>query len=614
MPGIERAIELHTAGRLAEAEAAYRAALAARPADAQALALLGMVLGQRGLHDEAATVLAESLRLKPGQPQALYNLGVACELGGDLTAAARAYRQAMAVAPDLAEARNGLGNVLRKAGRNEQAIECHRAAIRLRPDFADAYASLAKACGELGRQGDATASRRRVVNLRPGVAADHSNLLYDLHYHVAQPTSAVFDRRSKADVRLPADHSRGRLCHMDLFAEHMRWAKRHAEPLTAAGRPHDNTREPGRRLRVGYVSADFRKHPVARFQEPVLAKHDHAAFEVFCYSDVAKPDPVTERLRSYANTWRETRGLNDEQLAAMIRDDRIDVLVDLAGHAAGNRLLAFARRPAPVQVTCNGYVDTTGMSAMDYRLTDALHDPPGVSEHLHTERLVRLPGCNWCYRPDDDSPPVLPPPGLRNAHVTFGSLNKFHKATPEMLDLWCQILNATPGSQLLLVVQGGDEANPSVRESIVRRGINSGRVAVLGKAQSRREYLERFGRVDIALDTFPFNGITTTCDALWMGVPVVSLCGRTHVSRAGLSLLTNVGLGEWVGVDPEAYVRCAVELAGDRGRLSMIRSGLRQRMERSPLRDERAYARAVEAAYRGMRVNWCNAERARVEA
>jgi protein O-GlcNAc transferase len=581
IPAVERAVEWQHAERLAEAEAACREALATKQSNAHALSLLGALLGQRGRSADAAVVLERSLAVRPEQPDALYNLGVARERMGDLTAAARAYRRAIGLAPGLAEAHRGLGSVLYKAGRNGQAAECLRAAVRLRPGFAEAWAALAQACGELGRQAEATACRRRVVELRPDAAAEHSRLLYDLHYDPAVSPEEMFD-------------------------EHRRWASKHADPLAENARRHGNDRDPHRRLRVGYVSADFRAHPVARFQEPVLAHHDRQAFEVFCYSDVPRPDAVTERLRSYAHVWRETRGLDDGQLAGQVREDRIDVLVDLAGHAAGNRLLAFARRPAPVQVTCNGYIDTTGMAAMDYRLTDALHDPPGISDRFHTERLVRLPACNWCYRPDDDSPPVSPPHCMQSGCVTFGSLNKFYKATTPMLDLWARILTEVPGSRLVLVVQGGDDANPSVREAIVRRGVPSDRVEVLGKAASRREYMERFGRIDIALDTFPFNGITTTCDALWMGVPVVSLAGRTHVSRAGLSILTHIGLGELACATPEEYVKRAVHLAADRGGLAGRRRGLREWMARSSLRDECAYTRAVEAAYRAMWVSWCD--------
>jgi protein O-GlcNAc transferase len=613
--GLQQAIELHRAGRYRDAEAAYRRVIAEQPSNAEALNLLGMLLAQservdqgldllrrsielspqapellnnfaaalggRGRHSEAAEILEESLRLRPGQQHALYNLGVAHEHSGNLQRASGALREAISRFPTYAEAHNALGNVLRKAGRNEQALKYHSAAVHRRPNYAEAFNALATVYGELGRQVEATACRRKVVELRPDSARDHSDLLYDIHYDGAVSAEEIYE-------------------------EHLRWARRHAEPLTGWMPPASNSREAGRRLKVGYVSSDFRGHPIARFQEAVLAHHDREAFEVFCYSGVEQADAVTARMRAYADQWRDVRGLDDERLAGMIRDDRIDVLVDLTGHAAGDRLLTFARRPAPVQVTCNGYVNTTGMSAMGYRLTDALHDPPGMTDHLHTERLVRLPGCNWCYRPDDNSPDVLPSPRLNGTGVTFGSLNKLYKATPQMASLWAQILRQVPGSRLVLVMHGEDRANPSVRESLVRLGIPSDRLKLLGKARSRDEYLARFSQIDIALDTFPFNGITTTCDALWMGVPVVSLYGKTHVSRAGLSILSRVGLRELACTDPDEYVSRAVQLAGNRARLSGIREGLRPRMERSPLRDERAYAAAVEAAYRQMWRSWCS--------
>lgn len=618
---LQTALELHRARQFNDAETAYRRIVAEQPSNAEALNLLGMlfaqtgrmeeglnllrrsieiapqapellnnfaaILGSSGQHAEAAAMLQESLRLRPGQQHALYNLGVAYERAGNLQQAAGSLREAIARFPRYAEAHNALGNVLRKAGRNEQAAKCHYAAVRHRPDYAEAFNSLATVYGELGRQAEATACRRKVVDLRPDSVRDHSDLLYDIHYDAAVSAEAIFE-------------------------EHLRWAQRHAEPLAARVLPHPNSRELGRRLKVGYVSSDFRGHPITRFQEGVLAHHDREAFEVFCYSNVAEPDAVTARIRSYADQWREVRSLDDERLAQMIRDDGIDVLVDLTGHAAGDRLLTFARSPAPVQVTCNGYINTTGMTAMGYRLTDALHDPPGLSDHLHTERLIRLPQCNWCYRPDDSSPVVLPSPRLSRAGVTFGSLNKLYKATPQMATLWAQILNQVPNSRLVLVMHGEDRANPSVRHSLVRLGIPSDRLELLGKARSRDDYLARFGQIDIALDTFPFNGITTTCDALWMGVPVVSLCGQTHVSRAGLSILTNLGLPDLVAASPEQYVEYAVRLARDTERLSELRNGTRDRMERSPLRDERGYTVAVEAAYRSMWSSWCDTQPARL--
>lgn len=574
---------LAQSGRAGEGIGLLRRSIAMEPKAPELLNNFAAVLGGCGRHDEAAAMLEASLRLRPGQQHALYNLGVAYERAGNAQLAARALREAIERFPTSAEAHNALGNVLRKAGRNEQAAECHFAAIRLRPDYAEAFSSLGAACGELGRQSEATAHRRKAVELRPDSARHHSDLLYDLHY----------DPSISAEV---------------LFEEHRRWARRHAEPLAGHSGAHRNDREPGRRVRVGYVSADFRGHPVARFQEAVLAHHDREAFEVFCYSDVARPDAVTARFQKYADQWRDVRALGDEALADLIRADRIDVLVDLAGHAAGNRLTMFARGPAPVQVTCNGYMNTTGMTAMGYRLTDALHDPPGMTDHLHTERLVRLPGCNWCYRPDDDEPVVSEAPCLTNGVVTFGSLNKLNKATPGMATLWAQILKQVPDSRLILVVHGGDRANPSVRQSFERLGIPANRVEILDKAKSRRQYMDRFGRIDIALDTFPFNGITTTCDALWMGMPVVSRYGQTHVSRAGLSILSQVGLHDLACANGDEYVKCAAQLADNRAHLAKLREELRGRMERSSLRDERGYARGVEGAYRSMWSGWCEVQ------
>jgi predicted O-linked N-acetylglucosamine transferase (SPINDLY family) len=392
----------------------------------------------------------------------------------------------------------------------------------------------------------------------------------------------------------------------ELLEESRRWNLQHGEPLRKFIQPHANDRTPDRRLRIGYVSPDFGDHPVGRFLLPLLEQHDRSQLEIFCYSNSPANDRLTARLRAGADQWRNIMGLSDESVAGQIRGDAIDILVDLSGHTSGNRLLVFARKPAPVQVSYLGYPATSGLSAIDYRLTDPLSDPPGATDPFHVETLYRLPHTNWCFEPQA-SPVLTAPPSTRTGHLTFGSFSNFAKITPPLLQLWRRILDAVSNSRMVLKNSSLQPA--SVRERIRihlnAQGIND-RVDLLGPQPDYANHLNQYQQMDIALDTFPYNGTTTLCDALWMGVPAITLSGQSHVSRVGLSLLTNIGLPELIAATPDEYVDIAVDLAKDPHRLATLRSTLRDRMTKSPLMDAPKFARDVEAAYRHMWRNWCN--------
>jgi predicted O-linked N-acetylglucosamine transferase (SPINDLY family) len=382
--------------------------------------------------------------------------------------------------------------------------------------------------------------------------------------------------------------------------EHRRWNELHAEPLRKFVQPHTNDGDPDRRLRIGYLSADFRDHSVSRFLLPLFRNHNHEAYEIVCYSDVVKCDQVTDRLRALADRWNDTFGQTDERLADKVREDKIDILVDLAGHTAGNRLMVFARRAAPVQVTYLGYPASTGMSEMDYRLTDSFADPPGQTESLHSETLWRLPVCNWCYEEPESAPEVRTLPADRP--IRFGTFNNLAKVSSPIMDLWAAILIAMPSSRLVIKSQG--VAEESVRRRInqcfMSRGLQPDRLELRGHEPIFTSHLEAYNQLDIALDTFPYHGTTTTCEALWMGVPVVTLAGSAHVSRVGVSLLSCVDLPDLVAKSPEEYVSIAVGLAKDLPRLAELRRTLRLRMRASPLMDGARFARDIESAYRQM--------------
>jgi predicted O-linked N-acetylglucosamine transferase (SPINDLY family) len=557
--------------KYAEAEAGYRQALRLRPDSADAHNNLGVALLEQGRPDAALAAFDEATRLGPAKASAHNNRGLALDRLGRRAEALESLHEALRLAPYDVDAQFNLGNVLLSLHRCDEAAAAFRRVVQLKPDHAGAHNNLGNALKDQGLLDEALGCYRAAVKLDPANVVSHSNLLLTLQYHPG------VDATSR-------------------FAEHRRWAERHAPPLSP--RPLRQAQpEPGRRLRVGYVSPDFCVHSVARFIEPVLDSHDHQAFEIVCYADVARPDRVTQRLHGLADRWRSITGVPDAQAAELIRRDEIDILVDLAGHTAGNRLPLFAHRPAPIQVTYLGYGYTTGMTAVDYCFTDAVLDPPGLTERYHTEEIVRLPEIAWCYQPDDNSPEVGPLPCLEAGHVSFGAFHKLAKVTPEVLALWSRVLAALPGSRLLMVTGVGKETDERLRATFAGHGIDLSRVELLPRKRWQ-DYMRLHGEVDLALDSFPFNGGTTTCDSLWMGVPIITLAGDRYAARQGASLLSHLGLHDLIALTPEAYVDAAVRLANDAGRLRELRAGLRDRMKRSTLIDGRRFTRGLEEVYR----------------
>jgi protein O-GlcNAc transferase len=391
-----------------------------------------------------------------------------------------------------------------------------------------------------------------------------------------------------------------------LFQEHCYWAQCHAAGLPVP--VHTNDRDPERRLRVGYVSPDFYRHAAAHFLEPILRHHDPRQVEVFCYAEVAAPDAVTARFQSYAHAWRWTFGQSDAELIRQIQADGIDILVDAAGHSAHNRLLVFAHQPAPIQITGIGYPNTTGLSSIDYRLTDALTDPPGEPVR-HSEELLRLP-LAFCYATPDIAPEVTPLPALTRGYVTFGSLHNLAKLNGAVLDLWAALLEELPSARLVIfrhLLQG--QVREQLFQELTRRGIRPERFDLWHALEPGRTFLDVYAGIDVALDAFPWNSHTTACEALWMGVPVVTLYGNRYAGRMAADVLTAVGLPELVAQTPRGYVSIAAELAGDLDHLAQLRGSLRQRMAASPLCDGPTFTRSVEEAYRSVWRRWCARER-----
>lgn len=599
-----------------EAIATYRQAIALRHEFPDAHYNLALLLSMNGLRDEAISSYRTAISLRPGFPEAYSNLGALLNAKGEMEEAISACRQAIMGKPDFSGAYMNLGNALKDNGQTPEAIAAHLQAIALNPGNPHAHSNLGAASIEQGQLGDAIAAFRQAIHLKPDNAEACNNLGSAL-YRQGRADEAIDSYREAVRLKPDFSEAHSNLIHamhvrpgLDVQAiaeEHRCWNQQHAEPLRRFIQPHLNDRNPRRRLRIGYVSADFRTHAVARFVEGLFACRDPLRFDVFCYANVMRPDEMTARLRGMVTYWREIAGVPDEQVADVIRRDGIDILVDLAGHTARNLLLVFARKPAPVQVTWLGYPDTTGMRAMDYRITDAIADPPDTTEHLHSEQLVRVPDSAWCFSASAEAPLVSPSPVLSAGYLTFGCFNAHSKINLQLLELWSKILKAVPGSRILLKNSSLLDPQTRGRTRMILRGcgIDRRRIKLAGFTETLAEHLAFYNRVDIALDTLPYNGTTTTCEALWMGVPVVSLAGKSHVSRVGLSLLSNVGLKEFAASTSQEYIRLAVNLADNLPRLISLRGTLRERMQSSPLMDARRFAGSMEQAYRRMWRTWC---------
>lgn len=612
------ALQHHWAGRLSEAEAMYRQALGVDPNNVDALHLSGVLASQSGNFDLAVSLIRRAIKLNPRVPDFYGNLGIALHEAGKLDEAVASYQKALKLKPDYADAHYNLGNVFKDLGRLDEAASCYQHALAIKPAHVEACNNLGMVSRMSGRPGAAIEHLQRALALRPDYAIAQNNLGNALRDQGRLDEAIDFYCQAWA-LQPDFIEAHGNLLFTlnavpdwspeAVFEEHRNFARMHCAQFESHKSLHPNDRDPQRKLKIGYLSPDFRDHPVASFIEPVLAHHDPARFELFGYSSQARDDDTTARLKQYFPHWRDIGGKSDEQAANLIREDGVDILVDLAGHTAGGRMPVFARKPAPIQVAWIGYPNTTGLSAMDYRFTDGFADPVGTTEKYHTETLLRLPGGFLCYMPPAACPAVAPPPVLRNGHVTFGSFNNFAKVTHAVIGLWADLLRAVPDSRLMIKYNGLDEPAMGQRllDEFAGLGVGGSRLDLRGRTPSYFAHLQCYDEVDIALDTFPYNGTTTTCEALWMGVPVVVLAGKTHASRVGVSLATNSGLPELVAGTRQQYVEIAASLAAGTDRLAQLRVSLRQRMSLSPLLNAADFTGNIEAAYRTIWQKWCAA-------
>lgn len=569
-PLINLGLALCDLGDWPRAVECFARAAAIAPHLPDALLYLGDALGRVGRNAEAVLAFREAVSRFPDSPRAHHNLGIHLAASGATDEATTAFERALELKPDYPEAHNGLGVSLESVGRADDAQRAYREAVRLRPEFADAWSNLGTSLGEQGRSGEAVEALRHALTLAPNpitASALVGNLLY----------SATLT---------PAE----------LKAEHTAWADRYAEPLFPAEPPKARTRGPNERIRVGYLVGEFRSRAALGFVESLLAYHDRTAFHVTAYASPLKPTGALGPLRKLADQWRPATSLSDAQLAELIRADEIDILVDLNGHTIGNRLLTLARKPAAVQVTLFGYPATTGLRAIDYRVTDATSDPPETDAH-YVEKPLRLPDLGWVYDAPGNAPDVRPAGARRS--FTFGCLNHPGKLSEPCVEAWAAILKAVPRSRLVVTTGQSTSAAEALAARFTARGVSSDRLELVYTLPAN-DYLEAFQPFDLALDPFPYGGGVTTCDALWMGVPVLTVTGADARGRQGTSILNAMGLPEFIADTPDQLVSLAATWAEQRGALGDLRGSLRDMMQQSPLTDAAGYVKHLEAAYRSV--------------
>jgi protein O-GlcNAc transferase len=565
----EAIVEAKTLAELAPSNAAFQLGL-------------GQLLHSQGRIAEAIDAFQTGLKIAPNHDIGWNDLGTCYILTARPQEALACFETAVRLRPDEPGPRNNIGAALMDMGRLDNAIAAFEETRRLHPTYADASNNLANCYSTIGEPIKAMAAYRQALTIRPAFSGAHSNLLMCSLYPPGSDEKAI-------------------------YAEHLAWDSQHAQPLRKEILPHANDFTRNRKLRIGYVSPDFREHSVRYFIEPILASHDREQFEIFCYASGSRRDEVTDRLRSHAFAWHDVAGLNDAALADLIRSHRIDILIDLAGHTSDHRLLTFARKPAPVQVTYLGYPATTGLETMDYRLTDSIADPDASSQEIYREELIRLPGAFFVFG-DDQSVPFAPDlPADANGFVTFGSFNNMAKISDEVLSAWASILAATPNSRLLMNTRA--MGNPSTRQRVLQffsaRGISTSRLQ-LWPWMTLAQYMNLLRSVDITLDTFPFNGHTTSCKSLWMGAPFITLTGNHFRGRMGTTIVHHLDLQDLIATSQQDYVERAVNLPNDRPRLRELRRTMRERLLRSPLTDAAAFTAGLETIYRRMWERACD--------
>jgi predicted O-linked N-acetylglucosamine transferase (SPINDLY family) len=564
-------------GKLKDAIQAFSKVIQLKPDYIEAYYNRGVVLQELGQLSKAVDSYNKAIQLKPDYVQAYNNSGLALQELGQLDKALKSCEQAIQLKPDYAQAYNNRGVVLQELEQLDKALNSYEQAIQLKPDFAEAYNNRGNALKEIGQVDEAIDSYDKAIQFKPDYAVAYSNRNFALNYS-------------------------SELTQTDIFQKHLEFEKQFGRKILENKlNPLFNKRR-NTRLKVGYISADFNNHSVGYFFEPLLKSHDKGSIEIYCYYNNARADDTTKRLMEESEHWRSIVGMNDKDVVNLIRKDSIDILVDLVGHTANNRLTVFTYKPAPIQVTWLGYPNTTGLSAIDYRFTDDVVDPIGRTDDLHSEKLIRLQNGFLCYQGDKLLPPNSALPCLKREHITFGSFNNLSKVTHQVVKIWSKILQSVPNSHLLLKSKQLSDAKTKSRyiEMFKHEGIPENRLELYSWLPGKEEHMELYNSIDIGLDPFPYNGTTTTCEALWMGVPVITMFGNLHAGRVGASIMTHANLENLIAMGTDEYVNMAVKYANNTDYLVKLRNELRSKILRSALCDNNAFAKNIEKAYQEM--------------
>jgi protein O-GlcNAc transferase len=603
----------HEQGKFIEAEASYRKMIALKPGFAEVYNNLGNTLNEQGKFIEAEASFRKAIILKPEYFEVYYNMGIMLNVQHKFNEAEESYKKALAIKPDYVEAYNNLGNTLNEQGKFIEAEVSFRKAIALKPDHVVAYNNLGITLDEQGKFIEAEASFRKAIALKPDYTEAYSNLGKILH-ELGKLEEAIenYDKAIKSKVDYFKAYNNKNFClnysssysPLYIYTQHLKFEKQFGgfkakSPLSVKIKKKSNER-----LRIGYVSGDFRAHSVAYFFKPLLQNHNSHVVETFCYYNNNFIDKITNNIMTTCDHWRSIFGITDSEIFKIIRKDKIDILVDLSGHTGKNNLLVFAQKPAPIQVTWLGYPNTTGLSSIDYRFTDIIADPIGEADDLHSEKLLRLPNGFLCFQGNEKVLSKSDPPQTHYDYITFGSFNNLSKITSEVIDVWSKILNLIPKSHLILKCRKLKHNKDYYYELFKNKGIDKDRIQLYEHLPSTGDHLELYNSIDISLDPFPYNGATTTCEALWMGVPVITLLGDRHAGRVGASILTNVGLKDFIARDIDSYINLAVKMSANTKKLKEIRMTLRRQMQESLLCDARSFAGNVETSYKDMWHNY----------
>ncbi len=557
----------------------FREVIRLQPQNAEAYFRLGVLFSEGGKLSDALFCYQKAFDLKPGDVRILNNLTEVLNRQGKYEEAELMAKKTLELNPNLVEAHGNLGNVYKKQGNYEKAEAHFKEALKLDPKQAKVLYHLGATLLFSNRHKEAAEHLRGAVEVDPEFYQSHSSLVYALNY-IEEPSQK------------------------EIFEEHKQWGVQHSLGVQEEGWPWIE-RAPEKKIRVGFVSPDFKAHVVALFIQQLFKNYDKSQFEFYGYAEVENPDGYTSTFMSLLDGWRSTIGVSDQEVYQTIKNDQIDILIDLAGHTAGNRLKIFSMKPAPVQVSYLGYINTTGLKEIDYRFCDAFVNPSETQQY-YTEQLIHLPNSFTCYEPIDPSPAVSETPGLASGHITFGCFNNTNKLTPGTIRVWSELLKQLPSSKLLLKSShlNDKQTIARFRDQFMSRGIHKEQLVFKGSSEIH-DYLATYNKIDIALDPFPHNGGTTSHDVLWMGVPMITLEGDRYVSRFGVSILNNLGYPEWIASNEKEYINKAIALASDVELLNTIRMGLRQKMKASPLCDGVAFSRNFENTLRSLWKKFC---------